>query len=178
MAVQCHPEKDVVKAPPNCACTGPVYHISWLKRYGKRPSPLARRAPTSTLAPHVQVAAPGATCAPPARPSVEWSYMDEESVYGRETLRRFREQEAAKPINAPTSPKRASIQTRIRIAVNPDEQSLVEGLARRAGLSLSNYVRTALGMPVISAGRPTAEQEAERAEWVRRKRAKLHPGNK
>jgi phage tail tape-measure protein len=80
--------------------------------------------------------------------------------------------------NVPTSPKRASIQTQIRIAVNPDEQSFLEGLARRAGLSLSNYVRTALGMPVISAGRPTAKQEAERAEWARCKRAELHPGNK
>jgi hypothetical protein len=104
--------------------------------------------------------------------------MDEEPVYGREALRRFREQEAAKPTNVPTSPKRASIQTQIRIAVNPDEQSFLEGLARRAGLSLSNYVRTALGMPVISAGRPTAKQEAERAEWARCKRAELHPGNK
>jgi hypothetical protein len=85
---------------------------------------------TSGLAPYVQPAAPGATCTPPARTSVEWSYMDEEPAYGREALRRSREQKAAKRTNAPTSPKRASIQTRIRIAVNPDEQSFLEGLTR------------------------------------------------
>jgi hypothetical protein len=55
-------------------------------------------------------------------------------------------------------------------SANSSEQSIVEELTRRPGLTPSNYVRMALGgMPPISAGRPSAKQDAKREEWVKRK---------
>jgi hypothetical protein len=105
--------------------------------------------------------------------------MADEPIYGREALRRFRNHRAAAEPTAPpdhdpgAKPKSKRRQNQMRTAVDLNEQSILEELARGANLTLSNYVRTALGMPAIDAGRPTAEQEARREEWVRRKRAEL-----
>ena len=105
--------------------------------------------------------------------------MADEPIYGREALRRFRERQTdVEPATSPNpdadaKPDNKRRQLQMRTALNANEQSILEELARSANLTLSNYTRTALGMPVIDAGRPTAEQEARREEWVRRKRAEL-----
>ena len=110
--------------------------------------------------------------------------MADEPIYGSEALRRLRERRAAKEQttspnqDAGMQPNAKRRQLQMRTAVNANEQSILEQLARGANLTLSNYVRTVLGMPAIDAGRPTAEQEARREEWVSRKRAELREKSK
>ncbi len=91
---------------------------------------------------------------------------EHEVIYGRAALARFREYQAK---------KKAKRETRIRFCVKPDEQLILEEKARCAKLTMTNYVRSALGMPPIDAGHPSVKQDATRAEWVRIQRAKLHP---
>lgn len=62
---------------------------------------------------------------------------------------------------ATTLPQALTRQT-LRAQVNRAEMMLIESRARAAGLSVGNYVRSLLGLPERSAGRPTrALMEAE-----------------
>ena len=50
----------------------------------------------------------------------------------------------------------------IRFQVNHAERRLLEAMAREAGMSVANYLRTRAGLPERQAGRPAVEQlEAE-----------------
>jgi hypothetical protein len=108
--------------------------------------------------------------------------MAEDPIYGREALRRYRErQAAAEATDAPAlgsktvaaTPRTRGVRRQARVSLNAHEQSVLVELARRRGLTLSNFFRASAGMPMISANRPDAEQELKRQEWVRRKRAEL-----
>lgn len=62
---------------------------------------------------------------------------------------------------ATTLPQALTRQT-LRAQVNRAEMMLIESKARASGLSVANYVRSLLGLPERSAGRPTrAQMEAE-----------------
>lgn len=62
----------------------------------------------------------------------------------------------------PTSLPLALTRQTLRAQVNRAEMMLIESKARAAGMSVGNYVRSLLGLPERSAGRPTrAQMEAE-----------------
>ena len=62
----------------------------------------------------------------------------------------------------PTTLPLALTRQTLRAQVNRAEMMLIESKARAAGLSVGNYVRSLLGLPERSAGRPTrAQMEAE-----------------
>jgi hypothetical protein len=62
----------------------------------------------------------------------------------------------------PTTLPLALTHQTLRAQVNRAEVMLIESKARAAGLSVGNYVRSLLGLPERSAGRPTrAQMEAE-----------------
>lgn len=62
----------------------------------------------------------------------------------------------------PTTLPLALTRQTLRAQVNRAEMMLIESKAKAAGLSVGNYVRSLLGLPERSAGRPTrAQMEAE-----------------
>ncbi len=84
--------------------------------------------------------------------------MAQQLIYGREALRRFREQEArreqaAKDAEAKARTRRAR-RLWLKANVSPDEYAEFEKLARAAELTLANYVRQRLGLPLTRPGRP------------------------
>ena len=62
----------------------------------------------------------------------------------------------------PTTLPLALTRQTLRAQVNRAEMMLIESKARAAGLSVGNYVRSLIGLPERSPGRPTrAQMEAE-----------------
>jgi len=111
--------------------------------------------------------------------------MEKEKIYGREALRRLREQQAAKAAEAAKEPTPAattkpavqpSVRTKrrqIHIAVSTDEEQIIEELARREGMTPSNWFRAGRGMPIVDPHRPNVRKELRRREWVRWMKAQL-----
>jgi hypothetical protein len=82
---------------------------------------------------------------------------------GREALRRFREEQTRReqtaeeaPPAVPTGRKSRQAMPRLWLKANasPDEYAEFRKLARAANLTLANYVRMRLGLPVTRPGRP------------------------
>ena len=62
----------------------------------------------------------------------------------------------------PTTLPLALTRQTLRAQVNRAEMMLIESKAKAAGMSVGNYLRSLLGLPERSAGRPTrAQMEAE-----------------
>jgi len=91
--------------------------------------------------------------------------MANQPIYGREALRRFREEQvrkekaaqeaAAKRQAAKLAGKKpARRQVQWKVTASADEDAKFRKLARAAGLTLSNYIRKRCGMPPIRPGRP------------------------
>src|SRR5579872_2788787 len=79
---------------------------------------------------------------------------------------------------ATTLPQALTRQT-LRAQVNRAEMMLIESKARASGLSVGNYVRSLLGLPERSAGRPTrAQMEAEQDHaWQTLKTVGIDPAS-
>jgi hypothetical protein len=92
--------------------------------------------------------------------------------FGREALRRFREQEAAKEQAAKDAAAKRAAEAAaeetakkskkrppqprlwLKTNVSPGEFTEFQNLARAAELTLSNYIRKRLGLPITHPGRP------------------------
>ena len=61
----------------------------------------------------------------------------------------------------------------ISVAANDAEQAIIAAMARREGLTPSNYIRSHIGMPLIYTGRPDPTQEARRDDWIGEKLIEL-----
>ncbi len=92
--------------------------------------------------------------------------MANEPIFGREALRRFREEQARKEMAAkelaakqaadavrrPKKTQRRQVQWKVTASI--EEDAKFRKLAHSAGLTLSNYIRKRCGMPPIRPGRP------------------------
>jgi len=106
-------------------------------------------------------------------------------IYGREALRRLREQDAAREGEAPKLPTsdeaeelpapaaRGAKRRQIHITVTAEEEQVIAELARCDGMTPSNWFRAGRGMPVVDPHRPNARREWKRREWARWMNAQL-----
>jgi len=95
--------------------------------------------------------------------------MANEPIFGREALRRFREEQARKEKSAQAAAAKGQMaklagkqparrQVQWKVTAGLDEDAKFRKLARAAGLTLSNCIRKRCGMPPIRPGRPRLQR--------------------